>query len=80
MTAKLYGLGSVFGKTLRDSTPAMLAVGLLLGLVVLVTMVAIGDQFDTLDERLALARQMELLPDFFQGLLGPAIDAGCCDV
>ncbi|HYI21395.1 MAG TPA: ABC transporter permease subunit, partial [Candidatus Limnocylindrales bacterium] len=71
--ARIYGLGSVFGKTLRDSTPAMLGVGLLLGLVVLVTMVAIGDQFDTLDERLALARQMELLPDFFQGLLGPAI-------
>ncbi len=71
--ARVYGLGSVFGKTLRDSTPAMLGVGLLLGLVVLVTMVAIGDQFDTLDERLALARQMELLPDFFQGLLGPAV-------
>ncbi len=71
--ARVYGLGSVFGKTLRDSTPAMLGVGLLLGLVVLVTMVAIGDQFDTLEERLALARQMELLPDFFQGLLGPAV-------
>jgi ABC-2 type transport system permease protein len=73
ISARIYGLGSVFGKTLRDSTPALLGVGLLLGLVVLVTMVAIGDQFDTLDERLALARQMELLPDFFQGLLGPAI-------
>ena len=73
MPARMYGLGSVFGKSLRDSTPAMLGVALLLGLVVLVTMVAIGDQFDTLEERQALAQQMELLPDFFQGLLGPAI-------
>ncbi len=73
ITARIYGLGSVFGKSLRDSTPAMLGVGLLLGLVVLVTMVAIGDQFDTVQERQALAMQMELLPDLFQGLLGPAI-------
>ena len=71
--ARIYGLGSIFGKTLRDSTPTMLGIGLLLGLVVLVTMVAIGDQFDTVQERQALAQQMELLPDFFQGLLGPAI-------
>ena len=72
--SRVYGLGSVFGKTMRDSRRAILGVGMLLGLIVLVTIAAIGDQFDTAAEREALARQMETLPALFQGLLGTPIE------
>ena len=72
--SRVYGLGSVFGKTLRDSTRALVAVATLLSLVVVVTLVAIADQFATAEARAALAREMEALPALFQGLLGKPIE------
>lgn len=73
LLSRIYGLGSVFGKTLRDSTPALVGLALVISLLVVVTIVAIGEEFDTVEEREALAAQMQMLPAFFQGLLGPAI-------
>ncbi len=64
----------VFAKTVRDSRVAVLGIGLLLGLLILATAYAVADQFDTVAERLALAREMELLPPLFQGLIGRAIN------
>ena len=72
--ARLLGLGSVYGKSLRDARRPMLAVAGILSLLVVVTIAAIGAEFDTAQERAALARQMELLPAFFQGLIGRAIE------
>ena len=74
LASRLYGLGSVFGKTMRDSRLAIAGVALLLGLIVLVTIVAIADQFGTTAARQNLARQMEALPALFQGLLGEPIE------
>ncbi len=71
--SRLFGLGSVFGKSLRDARWAMLAIAAVLSVLVVATIAAIGAEFDTAQERDALARQMELLPAFFQGLLGPAV-------
>lgn len=72
--ARIYGLGSVFGKTLRDSRRAMVGVAMLIGLIVFITIFAIAGQFDTAAAREALASQMEALPVLFQGLLGEPIE------
>ena len=74
MIARFFGLGSVFGKTLRDSRWAVLLVGGLLGLLTLVTGYAIGDQFSTAADRAQIAAQMGALPAMFRGLLGEAVN------
>jgi ABC-2 type transport system permease protein len=65
---------AVYLKTLRDSWPAVIIIGAVLGVLVLATAYAIADQFDTLAQRQALAREMQLLPPLFQGLIGPAVN------
>ena len=72
--SRIYGLGSVFGKTLRDSGPVVLGIGLLIGLVNLVTILTIADQFKSAADRAAIAAQMGALPQIFQGLLGEPIN------
>lgn len=72
--SRVYGLGSVFAKHLRDSTPALLLVGVALGGVILATASQVALEFDTVESRRALATQMQLLPPLFQGLLGEPIN------
>jgi ABC-2 type transport system permease protein len=74
MVSRLLGLGSIFGKTLRDSRWSVLGVGVLLGLLTLSTAFAIGDQFKTAADRAAIAAQMGALPAMFRGLLGEPIN------
>lgn len=71
--SRLYGLGSVFGKTLRDSRWAVIAFSLVVGLVLLVTASAYVGEFDTLVKRAGTAAQMAALPALFQGLLGQPV-------
>lgn len=68
--ARIAGLGSVFGKGLRDSRRSTLIIGGLLGVLVLITGSQIAIEYDTAIERAALAGQMAALPAVFQGLLG----------
>ncbi|MEO6350364.1 MAG: ABC transporter permease subunit [Candidatus Limnocylindrales bacterium] len=70
LTARLFGLGSAFGKTLRDSRWTVIGLGLVLGLLTIATAFALGDQFNTVAARAAIAAQMEALPAMFRGLLG----------
>jgi len=74
MTSRIYGLGSVFGKTLRDSSRAALGLGLTVGFLNVVTAATIADQFATAAERALFAAQMQALPEIFQGLLGEPIN------
>lgn len=74
MIARIYGLGSVFGKTLRDSGRAAIGLGLLVGFLNLITAATIADQFATAADRAFFAAQMEALPAIFQGLLGEPIN------
>ena len=69
----LLGLGSVYGKTIRDSRRAILAAGGLSGLIVLATAAAVGAQFATAASRLELVAQAQLLPIALRGLLGEPI-------
>jgi ABC-2 type transport system permease protein len=72
--SRVYGLGSVFGKSLRDARWAIVGVGLVVGVLIVGTASQIGDQFGTIEARRALAAQMEILPVLFRGLLGEPIN------
>ncbi|CAN5797984.1 hypothetical protein BH24CHL5_BH24CHL5_09030 [soil metagenome] len=74
LLSRLYGLGSVYGKTLRDSRWTVLGLGLVVGLLTLATGFALADQFDTEIERQLLALQMESLPAIFRGLIGEPVN------
>lgn len=71
---RVYGLGSVFGKSLHDARWSMLGVGLLIGGVFAVTASQVGLQFNTVAQRQELAAQMAMLPAIFHGLLGAPVN------
>ena len=73
LRARLFGLGSVFGKAFRDSRRAALVLGALFGTIFLVTAAQVAQQFDTVASRLAFATQLQALPPVFQGMLGEPI-------
>lgn len=71
--ARLLGLGSVFGKSFRDSRRAALALGSVLALIFVATASQIAIQFDTLAARQQMALELQSLPPVFQGMLGEPI-------
>ncbi len=73
LAARLLGLGSVFGKSLRDARAAIIVAAAFSAGVVAVSAYAFVLEWDTLPERLALAAQMEALPAIFSGLLGKPV-------
>ena len=73
LRARLLGLGSVFGKSLRDSRRTALLLGGLFAIVFLATAAQVGEQFGTAAERLKMAAELASLPAIFQGLLGEPI-------
>jgi ABC-2 type transport system permease protein len=72
--ARAWGLGSVYGKTMRDSRWAIIGFGSTLSLIMLVTASQIVAEFATAESRQLLAAQMGALPELFQGLLGEPIN------
>jgi ABC-2 type transport system permease protein len=73
LRARLLGLGSIFGKSLRDSRRTALLLGALFAIVFVATAGQVGQQFGTAAERLQMAAQLQSLPAVFQGLLGAPI-------
>ncbi|MGZ3588163.1 MAG: ABC transporter permease subunit [Candidatus Limnocylindrales bacterium] len=71
--SRIYGLGSVFAKTLRDSRWAIVGFTILLAAILAVTATAFVGEFDTALKRAGLAGQMAALPALFQGLLGQPV-------
>jgi putative exporter of polyketide antibiotics len=71
--ARAFGLGSVFGKTFRDSRRTAVIIGIVFVLIIGVTAQQISAEFATAAKRLAFAAQMTSLPAIFQGMLGEAI-------
>jgi ABC-2 type transport system permease protein len=67
---RVYGLGSVYGKGLRDSRRAILLGGLGVGLIVLFTASQVAAEFGTPLARAAMALLPTELPVAFRGLLG----------
>ena len=72
--SRIYGLGSVFGKGLRDSRWAILGFGIGVGLVMVLTASQVAAEFPDAASRAALAAQMQMLPDVMRGLLGEPIN------
>jgi ABC-2 type transport system permease protein len=73
LRARLYGLGSIYGKTLRDSRRAFIIMtGLIAGL-----MLAAGAQwvaYGTPEARHEYARLLEVIPPILAGLAGPVVN------
>jgi putative exporter of polyketide antibiotics len=67
---RIYGLGSVFGKTLRDSRRAMLLLGGFLTMIWFITGTSMATAFGTTQSRLEVVELTRTLPAFFLGLYG----------
>ena len=70
---RLLGLGSVFGKSIRDSRRIAIGLGVLYAIIVVVVASQIASEFDTAAKRQLMAAQLQALPAVFQGMLGAAI-------
>ena len=71
--ARALGLGSIFGKSFRDSRRSAILLGALFALVFVATASQIAEQFATTAERIKFAAELSALPPIFQGLLGEPI-------
>lgn len=74
--SRIYGLGSVFGKTLRDSRRAILLAAGLLFLIFVGVTGAIAAQFNTVQSRLEMVALINAVPPILQGLGGPIVNVG----
>jgi ABC-2 type transport system permease protein len=72
--SRIYGLGSIFAKALRDSRRATLVAGIGVGLILLATIVQFQSEFSTAQDRLQAAALSEQLPPIIRGLLGEPIN------
>ena len=70
---RIYGLGGVFGKTVRDSRRATLAVGGILGLLLIGVSKAIVTEFATPASRQEIADLVAAVPPLLQGFAGRPI-------
>ena len=68
--ARLFGLGSIFGKTFRDSRRTAIAIAVVLLMIVVATAASLVFGFDTAVKRATFAYQMGQLPAIFEGMLG----------
>jgi polyether ionophore transport system permease protein len=71
---RIYGFGSVFGKTLRDSRRAILLVGALVGLLLIGVSQAIVTEFATEQSRKDLAAVVAAVPPILQGFAGKPVN------
>ena len=72
--SRAFGLGSVFGKTLRDSRRATLIVGIAIGLLLVVVAGGIISQFDTVEARQEIGNIVDAVPPIMQGLAGKPVN------
>ena len=70
---RLYGLGTIFGKTIRDSRRAFLIAAILLGASMLLVGAAAAQAFGTIELRRQAAALAQTLPSIFQGMLGKQV-------
>ena len=74
LASRALGLGSVFGKSFRDSRRTAIGLGAIVATIILITGFSLGTEFDTIEKRLAFAGQLGALPPAFQGMLGHMIN------
>lgn len=70
---RLFGLGSVFGKSVRDGRWISLGLGLLYAVIVVAIASQVAVEFDSVAKRQLIAAQLSALPAVFQGMLGAPV-------
>ena len=73
---RIYGLGSIFAKTVRDSRRAMIITAVGLALVFLGVSSAIIGEFNTPESRVELENIVNAVPPILQGMAGPVVNVG----
>jgi ABC-2 type transport system permease protein len=74
--SRVYGFGSVYGKTMRDSRRAVIGISLVLGLLLVAVSFAIVREFTTPESRQQLVAVVAAVPAILQGLAGKAVNVG----
>ena len=74
--SRIYGLGSVFAKTVRDSRRATIIAAVGLALVFIGVSAAIISEFDTPESRLELENLVNAVPPILQGMAGKVVNVG----
>ncbi|HEX7950486.1 MAG TPA: hypothetical protein VF494_09070 [Candidatus Limnocylindrales bacterium] len=70
----MFGLGSVFGKSLRDSRLAILTVTALLGLIILAGGSVMANTYGTVEARTELGAMSRDMPDLLRGFYGNPVN------
>jgi ABC-2 type transport system permease protein len=76
LRSRLWGLGSIYGKTIRDSRRAIIAASFLLGLIFIGVTGAIAQEFSTPESRIELVALINAVPPILAGLGGPIVNVG----
>ncbi len=76
LASRIYGLGSVYAKTLRDSRLSFVIVACLLGGLMVAVGAAFGTAYTTPQSRDDVVRIVQDLPAILQGLTGKAVNVG----
>lgn len=71
---RVYGLGSIFAKALRDSRRATIVAAALLAIVFLGVTGAIARQFDTPESRAEMVALIRAVPPILAGMAGKVVD------
>jgi ABC-2 type transport system permease protein len=74
--SRVYGFGSVYAKTIRDSRLAFIIAAGLLGGMMLVAAAAVGSIFPTPESRLEVDKLIATVPSSMSGLFGNPIKVG----
>ena len=74
--SRIYGFGSIFAKTVRDSRRAMFVTAGVLGLVFIGVSRAITAEFDTPQSRTELENIVNAVPPILQGMAGKIVNVG----
>lgn len=72
--SRIYGFGSIFAKTLRDSRRATLIVGAAIGLLTVVVAAGVASQFGTAEARREISNIIDAVPPIMQGLAGKPVN------
>src|SRR5256885_259662 len=73
LRSRIYGFGSVYAKTLRDSRLTFLIIAGLLGGIMFAAVSGVANVYTTPQSRQDIARLAADIPAAFQGLTGPAV-------
>ena len=74
--SRIYGFGSVYGKTMRDSRRAVIAISVVLALLLIGVSYTIVQEFNTPESRQQLVAVVAAVPAILQGLAGKAVNVG----